>query len=263
MCLIAWNWQPESATPPLLIGNRDEFYARPTLPLHWWEGDHILAGKDLQAGGTWLGIDRCGRVAALTNVRDPAGTRTATPSRGELVAGFLGGTLSAAQYLEQLASRAHEYNPFNLLLCDGTSLLAFESRNRRPVALSPGLGAVSNAGFDTPWPKLRKLKAGLGALVAQPGQPDDAQLVGLLQDSARAPDAELPATGVPLEMERELSAAFIATPHYGTRACSVVRLGRHHASVIEHSHTALGPAGSVQQAFERAIPSSGLPPRQK
>ncbi|HPW82765.1 MAG TPA: NRDE family protein, partial [Rhodoferax sp.] len=123
MCLIAWSWQPASATPLLLLSNRDEFYHRPALPLHWWEpapgGVEILAGRDLQAGGTWLGVSRSGRLAAITNYRTPVPARDNTPSRGELVAGFLQGSQSAMEYLQALSDRAQDYNPFNLLVFDG------------------------------------------------------------------------------------------------------------------------------------------------
>ena len=123
MCLIAWNWQPAASTRLLLLSNRDEFYARPASPLHWWGGEHVLAGKDLQAGGTWLGISRSGRLAALTNYRDPASNKADAPSRGELVADFLQSDQQAIDYLTQLADHSHRYNPFNLLVCDGQQLL--------------------------------------------------------------------------------------------------------------------------------------------
>ncbi|PIY30278.1 MAG: hypothetical protein COZ09_00550, partial [Comamonadaceae bacterium CG_4_10_14_3_um_filter_60_42] len=154
MCLIAWNWQPASRHPLLLIANRDEYYARPTLPLHWWHDAPILAGRDLQAGGTWLGISRTGRLAALTNHRDPASVRVDAPSRGALVSAFLQTELSASDYLTELASRAADYNPFNLLVFDGTRLMGLESRHAKVITMQPGIGAVSNADFLTPWPKL-------------------------------------------------------------------------------------------------------------
>jgi uncharacterized protein with NRDE domain len=115
MCLIAWNWQPHSATPLLLLSNRDEFYARAAEPLHWWDNTasqtQVLAGKDLQAGGTWLGVSRSGRLAALTNYRTTEPTRTDTPSRGELVAQFLQEDMPADAFLQQLAHNAAHYNP--------------------------------------------------------------------------------------------------------------------------------------------------------
>ena len=242
MCLIAWNWQPASPTPLLLIANRDEFYARPTAPLAWWDDAGILAGRDLQAGGTWLGVSRTGRLAALTNHRDPANVRPDAPSRGELVRGFLQANTSAADYLTGLAGRAADYNPFNLLVCDGQNLMGLESRHAKVIALQPGIGAVSNADFLTPWPKLTTLKDSLQALLAQT-HPSDTELLELLHHRGLAADADLPATGIPLALERVLSSAFIVTPDYGTRACSVVRLESNSVEFLEQS---FGPQGHLE-----------------
>jgi uncharacterized protein with NRDE domain len=232
MCLIAWNWQPDSPNPLLLIANRDEFYARPTAALHWWHDAPILAGRDLQAGGTWLGVSRSGRLAALTNHRDPAKQRTDAPSRGELVSAFLHADTSGSDYLSELAGRAADYNPFNLLVFDGTQLLGLESRHARVMAMQPGIGAVSNADFLTPWPKLAHLSGSLQQLLAQQ-HPSDEQLLALLHNPRLAADADLPATGIPLELERALSAAFVALPDYGTRACSVVRFEKDSVQFLE------------------------------
>ena len=248
MCLLAWNWQPGSAQPLLLVGNRDEFYARPTEPLHHWPNAPILAGRDVQAGGTWLGIHRSRqgtvRLAALTNYRSAQAPRTDAPSRGALATDFLQGDLSTEVYLETLRLVASAYNPFNILVFDGETLLGFESRDARVVTLQPGIGAVSNAEFNTPWPKLRQLSKGLANCVAQ-GTTQDADLWPLLQSRSPITDAELPHTGVPLALERALSPVFIATPHYGTRACSVVRLGPNGAQFSERRFGADGPLGET------------------
>ena len=232
MCLIAWNWQPDSPTPLLLIANRDEFYARPTASLSWWVDAPILAGRDLQAGGTWLGIGRNRRLAALTNHRDLANLRDDAPSRGELVSAFLQADISASDYLSELAGRAGNYNPFNLLVFDGTHLLGLESRHAKVITLQPGIGAVSNADFLTPWPKLARLSSSLQTLLAQ-AHPSDAQLLALLHNPSVAADADLPATGLPLAFERALSAAFVALPDYGTRASSVVRIEANSIAFLE------------------------------
>jgi uncharacterized protein with NRDE domain len=249
MCLIAWNWQPASPTPLLLIANRDEFYARPTAPLAWWQDSPILAGRDLQAGGTWLGVSRGGRLAALTNYRDPANMRADAPSRGELVSAFLQSNTSAADYMAKLATHATDYNAFNLLVFDGHALMGLESRQAKVITLQPGLGAVSNADFLTPWPKLTLLKNSLQALLAQ-AHPSDAQLLDLLHHRGLAADADLPATGIPLELERVLSSAFIATPDYGTRACSVVRFETGQVQFLEQSFDATGQTGTQHVTAE-------------
>jgi uncharacterized protein with NRDE domain len=246
MCLIAWNWQPGNPTELLLLSNRDEFYARAARPLHWWDADvapepQILAGRDLQGGGTWLGLSRDGRLAALTNYRTGTAQRADAPSRGELVADFLASNASAQDYLSDLRTRAGQYNPFNLLLFDGQTLLGLESRGARIVQLEPGLGALSNADFHTPWPKLVRLRTRLQAHV-DADQTSADTLLPLLHDRSLADDAALPQTGVPLELERALSATFITTPPYGTRACSVVALGCNQASFTEQS---FGPDGQL------------------
>lgn len=247
MCLIAWNWQPGSATPLLLLSNRDEFYDRTALPLHWWETPgtvpSVLAGKDLQAGGTWLGVSRSGRLAALTNVRSGEPQRTDTPSRGELVAAFLQSDAAADDFLQQLIHQAQDYNPFNLLVCDGRQLMGLHSRTAQVQTMPVGVGGVSNAAFHTPWPKLSQLRQRLQAQIDQ-AQTDAEQLLPLLHDRTMAAGAELPDTGVPRELERALSAAFIATPNYGTRACSVIAL---HQDRVEFTEQSFGPGGSLGQ----------------
>jgi len=252
MCLIAWNWQPDRATPLLLLANRDEFYARPALPLHWWgptpSSAEVLAGKDLQGGGTWLGVSRSGRLAALTNYRSTEPQRADAPSRGELVAAFLHGDQDAPTYLEQLAQRCGDYNPFNLLVFDGHQLMGLESRNARVLRKPAGVGAVSNADFQTPWPKLTRLKSRLQEQTDR-AQTDISSLLPLLHDRSIAPDAALPHTGVPLKLERVLSASFVATPHYGTRACSVVAIHQTQVEFFEQSHGAQGLIAENRQAF--------------
>lgn len=252
MCLIAWNWQPGSATPLLLIGNRDEFYARPAEPLHHWPDAPILAGRDVQAGGTWLGVGPGGRLAALTNFRSGLPANTDAPSRGQLVTDFLQSPLDAASYLRKLQAQASAYNPFNLLVFDGQTLLGLESRGARIVTPPPGLGAVSNADFNTPWPKLRQLRNGLADCVAR-GETEDEHLWPLLQSRTLAQDEELPHTGVPRDLERVLSPVFIATQGYGTRACSVVRVGAHSVQFAEQCFGANGALGGTSVPLAMAV----------
>ena len=248
MCLIAWNWQPDTDQPLLLIANRDEHYLRPTLPLHRWTEASIIAGKDLQAGGTWLGLAPSGRMAALTNVRDMRNQRADAPSRGALVSNFLSAQGSAQHYLQSISTSAARYNAFNLLVYDGQTLLGIESQGARIVAMQPGIAGVSNAGFDTPWPKLVALKSGLQHWVAKqavPYAPGSEALFALLAHDQPAPDTQLPDTGIPLERERALSPAFIRSNDYGTRASSLVMLRRNSAHFVERSFDAQGFTGEV------------------
>ena len=226
MCLIVFAWRPEHSTPLLLAANRDEFYARPTLPLAAWEeAPGVLAGRDLEAGGTWLGLGPEGRFAALTNIRDP-GQPLGRRSRGDLVAQFLTSGMPMDDYLREVRGRSAEYSGFNLLI--GTfaagarpRLAYLNSREGEIVALPAGVYGLSNAAIDTPWPKLRKAREGLAQALAEP---QDAGLLGVLADPEPAADSELPETGVGLATERLLSSVFIASPSYGTRASTVVTL---------------------------------------
>jgi len=256
MCLIAWNWQPGSALPLLVLANRDEFYARPTLALHAWPCGQVLAGKDEQAGGTWLGLGRKGpkfRFATITNFRDLSQLRPNALSRGELVPDFLRSDESSDAFFNRLRATADRYNPFNLLVFDGTHLRGFESHSGRTVVCEPGVGAVSNAGFNTPWPKLVQLKQAVAKLDTQV-RPPLPHLLHMLADQTPVADADLPATGIPLERERALAPVFVRTPDYGTRASSVVSVHTNSAEILEQSFDAQGPTGLQQ--LSTSIPSA-------
>jgi uncharacterized protein with NRDE domain len=255
MCLIALNWQPQAPVPLIIAANRDEFYARPTQALHRWAEQPIVAGKDLQANGTWLGVSLSGRVAALTNYRDPSQNRLGAPSRGDITTAFLSGSGTCEQYLDALASRADAYNPFNLLVFDGLSLMGFESRQRRAFKLSEGVSVVSNADFNVPWPKVARLRNGFTQTLRQnvfdgesvACQPGINALFALLSDRRTASDEKLPQTGIPIEWEKALSAEFIHTLDYGTRASSVMVVGRSRADFVERSFDVNGFVAEVHR----------------
>lgn len=222
MCLILVAWQAHPDYPLVVAANRDEFHARRSAGAGFWpEAPGILAGRDLEAGGTWLGITRDGRFAALTNYRDPVSHKPDAPSRGHLVAGFLKGALSIDAYLDGLNPAAH--NGFNLLLGDGRRLVAFSNVSGARHELAPGVYGLSNALLDTPWPKVGAGKTALSAALA--ALPDEAPLSRLLCDDRIHPDDTLPTTGVSLEWERLLSAAFIRGRDYGTRCSTLVKVG--------------------------------------
>ena len=252
MCVIAWNWQPDSATPLVLLSNRDEFYARPTRALHWWEvndkGPGMLGGRDLQAGGGWLGVNKNGHLAAITNFRSADAARVDAPSRGELVAKFLQGTRSAQDYLEALSASVYAYNPFNLLVFDGQRLMGLESRHAKIVQLATGIGGVSNADFNTPWSKLARLQNCL-SLQLQTGSVQVETSLELLHDTTLVPDRELPQTGVPLPLERSLSHVFVSMPGYGTRACSVIQIHKDRVDFTEQTVGENDPQGTVAFSF--------------
>ena len=246
MCLIAWSWQPDSSSPLLLLGNRDEFYARPTMPLHWWEDAQVLAGRDLHGGGTWLGVSKSGRMAALTNFRDTSNFRADAPSRGALVTQFLMGQQSALAYLEEMAKTRSDYNPFNLLVYDGEIFLALESRSDQIFSIAPGIGAVSNADIDTPWPKVEKIRSGLAQRQLQQQLDMDDALWDFLQDKEPADDLLLPQTGISLERERALSPIFIRTADYGTRSSTLLRIHAKGFTMKERTFDATGLTGHAE-----------------
>ena len=227
MCLILFALNSHPRLPLVLAANRDEFFARPTRAAHFWTmptTEQLLAGQDLEAGGTWLGINRNGRFAAVTNIRDPSISRQARLSRGKLVVDFLLGNQEPEEYLSMLQTQTKAYAGFNLLAGDTNSFCYLNSDRAEVRTLSPGVYGLSNGRLDEPWPKVRKGKQSLKTLLEQVDVPAADALLPLLQDRTLAPDSELPHTGMPLELERQLSAAFInnARRQYGTRCSTTV-----------------------------------------
>ncbi|MES2072394.1 MAG: NRDE family protein [Pseudomonadota bacterium] len=234
MCLIVFAWKLLPSTPLVVVSNRDEFYDRPSAPAVWWENaPKVYAGRDLQAGGTWMGIasedgpgSATAKFAAITNIRAPSERRPDAPSRGTLVADYLSGTATAAEYVASIKDKAQAYNGFNLLLGDKNELIWFSNRKqedeRNGKPLMPGIYGISNAALDTPWPKVVRTKAEFASLLCQRA-PEEAYFE-MLSNSTQAPDCRLPDTGVSFDMERLLSSAFIESPTYGTRTSSLVRI---------------------------------------
>jgi uncharacterized protein with NRDE domain len=217
----------------VVAANRDEFHARPTAGAEWWpEHPQILAGRDLEAGGTWLGLTRTGRFAALTNYRDPQQRpRTDVPSRGALVTSILDSGASVSEGLNYLRSVGSNYNGFNLIFSDGERLGIYESVRGAARELGPGIYGLSNHLLDTPWPKVQNAKSRLEAALLD--MKDAAPLLALLRDDRPAPDGQLPQTGVSLEWERLLSSAFVRAPDYGTRCSTIIRIEREGRAYFE------------------------------
>lgn len=250
MCLIAFAWQVHPRWRLLLAGNRDEFHARPSLPLARWAQPPILAGKDLEAGGTWLGVTDDGRCSVVTNVRDPRDPQHGR-SRGLLALDYLAGPADAVAHANTLLETAAAYRPFNLLTFDTQNAFYLGNRpDSRVQAITPGVHGLSNADFNTPWPKTRALMRRLQDWT-EGGEPDDfAPLFAALAYTHVYPDSELPDTGVGLERERWLSSAFIRSEAYGTRASTVVAIGYDGRGVVVERR--FGPMGRTDG--ETAIP---------
>jgi uncharacterized protein with NRDE domain len=244
MCLIAFAWHAHPRWRLLLVGNRDEFHARPSARLARWGNVPLIGGRDLEAGGTWLGVTDTGRCCVVTNVRDPRDTQFGV-SRGLLATDFLIGDFGAGEHAQALLAGAADYRPFNLLTFDVHD--AFHLGNRpqpRAQRVTSGVHGLSNADFNTPWPKTRNLMDRLQAWIDQGGDDDFAPLFEALADERVAPDAQLPDTGIGMERERLLSSAFIRGESYGTRASTLVAIDQQgHGVIVERR---FGPGGRFE-----------------
>ncbi|HWU67830.1 MAG TPA: NRDE family protein [Stenotrophobium sp.] len=246
MCLIAFAWRTHPQHELVLAANRDEFHHRPTAPAGWWtDAPGVFGGRDLSQGGGWLAVGRPRRMAAVTNVRRMVEPDPGAPSRGKLVADFMCGTQSAADFAAALRTSAERYAGFNLLLYDGDALIYVSNQPTYTVtALAPGVHGISNAALDTPWPKLCRLTTAMHDWVNARNLPPD-HLFSPLSDRRPAADADLPDTGVGPEMERFLSSPFIVSPAYGTRCSTVLSFSEN------------GPTYFGERRFDSGGASSG------
>ena len=239
MCLALIALQAHPRYAVVIAANRDEFHARPAAAAGWWD-EGWLAGRDLEAGGTWLGVARDGRYAFLTNVREPQRQRPAAPSRGALVPRVLAHAGAPNEALEAALVGAADHNGFNLLTGNAHAAHWGSNRAASPMRLAHGVSGLSNASLDTPWPKVERTKAGLATWCAS-GSADTGPLFALLRDDRVASDDALPATGVPLDWERRLSAPFIVSERYGTRCTTVITIDRDRVvSLVERRFDAAG-----------------------
>ncbi|HEY6516628.1 MAG TPA: NRDE family protein [Steroidobacteraceae bacterium] len=243
MCLLVLAWNTHPRYRLVVAANRDEYHDRPSAPLGPWPAPaDILAGRDLRAGGTWVGIDRRRRFGIVTNFRDLVRAPVHAPSRGGLIPRYLAATTSPGDYLAGLEHEARSYGGFNLLLADGESLW-YGSNRCAPFAraLSPGIHGLSNERLDTPWPKLRRVRRGFEDWLSGGGSVDDGKLLAVLADRAPATEEEgLPGTGVSPEWERTLSSPFVLNQTFGTRNTTLV---------------AIEPSGACYLAEHRFDPS--------
>ncbi|MFN1834734.1 NRDE family protein [Balneola sp. MJW-20] len=227
MCLITFAYDHHPDFFLILAANRDEFYQRPAREAKFWEAEgmpELLAGRDLKAGGTWMGVAKTGKWGAITNYRDMKKIKENTPSRGEILPEFLTSKRSAGSYLDQHSGVAEEYNGYNLLLGDGKDLHYFSNQNMTREMIKPGIHGISNAFLNTPWPKVEQAKAKLDSLIS--GSFDKEDLFDLLMTEDKAPADQLPDTGLEPEWEKALSSIFISIDGYGTRCSTLLLIDR-------------------------------------
>lgn len=246
MCLVVLAWRAHPRHRLIVAANRDEYHRRPAAALAPWSEAPILAGRDLEAGGTWLGVDRDRRFGIVTNFREMARRPTDAPSRGALIPGWLGAAGDPAHYTAGLAATAASYAGFNLLIADRNSLHYASNRaDGFARALPPGVYGLANHFLDTPWPKLLRVRLGLERWLEAPDA-DPRALLALLADRSPAEDGDLPETGLSPEWERALSAPFVAHGGYGTRCSTVLAIGHDDSlEVVEHSFDESGRLAGV------------------
>ena len=227
MCLISFAWKYDAQYPLIWLSNRDEFYNRPTQQVHFWEeNQQILAGKDLAAGGTWLGVTQNGKIAALTNYRDPQNIRDEAPSRGHLVSNFLSQEVSPPEYLHQIAQTAHQYNGFNLLVGDTEQLWYFSNYQNKPQKLESGIYGLSNHLLNTDWYKVGRAKDKIKKLIDSQHFVPQLWLDQWHDTTLPSSDGQVQQTGLSMDKERMLSPMFIQSPQYGTCASSLLWIAR-------------------------------------
>ncbi len=227
MCLITFAYDCHPRYHLILVANRDEYFQRPTEHAHFWESyPWILAGRDLEMLGTWMGMTRSGRFAALTNFRDPFAQITNAKSRGRLVGDFLCLQEYPIKYMQDVVNNQSLYNPFNLLIGDSSSLVYYCKQTSETKELKPGIYGLSNHLLDTPWPKVEKSKQALANYIANRTLIETQPLFDILADYKKAEDHELPNTGISYEFEKLLSSIFIQGTDYGTRSSTVLLIDR-------------------------------------
>lgn len=242
MCVVAFAWNTHPCWRLLLVGNRDEAYARPSAPLaRWTDNPAIVGGRDLEAGGTWMGVGDGGRAAVVTNVRDPRASQDGV-SRGLLAADFLRAGDGVGAHADALAAHAAEYRPFNLLLFDAHGARFVSNLPQaRACVIADGVHGLSNGDLDASWPKVRRATQALQAWLDR-GDDDFIALAAAFADTTQAADADLPDTGIGIEMERTLSPLFLRGARYGTRATTVIALAHDASGCIFERR--FGPLGA-------------------
>jgi uncharacterized protein with NRDE domain len=248
MCLILFAYRVRADAPLIIAANRDEFYARPAALAHRWaDAPNVFAGRDLTAGGTWLGVSTTGRFAAVTNFSETPEGPVSPGSRGDLTASFLRTDATGLAYAESIDP--NHYRGFSLLLWDGTDLVYTSNRNSHPRALEPGVHGLANTHLDgTVWPKVTNGTRGLRDVIRGDYSAND--LMKLLADERVPSDEALPKRGNDIAFERRVAPVFIRGDEYGTRACSAVTIG---ATQIQFAELTFGPGGVALDRVDKTL----------
>jgi len=251
MCLVVLAYRHHPRFPLIVAANRDEFHDRPSENAHWWpDQPALLAGRDLEGGGSWLGLNRSGRLALVTNYREP-GTRAANMrSRGELVTHFLTTHQPAGDFAAELSARSTEYSAFNLLVFDGEELMYLCNRGTYLQSVQPGIHGLSNHRLDTPWPKVEQTRRRLAAVLSG-DDINEIDLFSIIGDNRPFSDKILADAGISGKLEKSLSAAFLIGPHYGTRCSTLVLWGN--TGNIRFTERNFTPDGQMAQESQYEI----------
>jgi len=226
MCLILFSLNVHPEYSLIMAGNRDEFYSRPAAPLKFWKDEpSVLGGRDLAGGGTWLGVTKSLKIAALTNCRDPSAFNPDAPSRGDLVKNFLCGKQEPQSYIRNVEKIGNRYNGFNLIAGERDRLWIYSNRGRATEEIPPGFYGISNHFLDTPWPKIKRSKDVLEGMFTK-DEVDMEAIFAVLEDRTFPPAEDLPDTGAGPEWERMLSPIFVSSDIYGTRSSSALLIGK-------------------------------------
>ena len=226
MCLIVFSYKNHPRYDLIFAANRDEFYGRPTRAAQFWdEHPQLLAGKDLKSGGSWMGINRKGQIAALTNFRDPNITIENPPTRGEIVSNYLTQKKDSPSFLKELQQNGRQYMGFNVLLGSPQKMYHYSNQEQKINPIQPGVHGLSNHLLDTPWPKVERAKSSLEA-ATKLSEVNEETLFKILKSDTKASKDELPNTGIPQELEQQISPIFIQTQNYGTRSSTILLIDK-------------------------------------
>ena len=236
MCLIVIGIDAHPDYPLILLGNRDEFYERPTKNFFFWKGKEFYAGKDLEAGGTWMAVAKSGKFAAITNIRDPKNLKLNCPSRGNIVVDFMDHKFMTIDFLKNLKEKCLDYNGFNIICGDLNGQYFMNSYEKDIILLEKGVYGLSNGSLNSDWPKVNEIRAHFKDALSN-NYIDNQLLMAIMESNIKYDESTLPNTGISIEMEKLLSPIFIQSPIYGTRSTTLLSIHYNGLlTIIEKNH---------------------------